>query len=79
MYQLLLPALFHFNNYTSHPDYPKLDMTDAEWQAFDMSGPENHSLRMNIYKFMLLNVPYMVKMKCLHFVCTVVSKNSTVI
>ncbi|KAK6627283.1 hypothetical protein RUM44_009760 [Polyplax serrata] len=72
MYQLLLPALFHFNNYTSHPDYPKLDMTDAEWQAFDMSGPENHSLRMNIYKFMLLNVPYMVKMKCLHFVCTVV-------
>lgn len=73
MYQLLLPALFHFNNFTDHPDYPKLNMTDSEWKVFDLSGPEHHFNRMNIYKFMVSNVPYMVKMKCLHFICTVVS------
>lgn len=73
MYQLLLPGLFHLNNYTSHPDYPRLEMTDAEWRAFDLSGPEKQKHRMNIYQFMLSNVPDMVKMKCLHFICTVVS------
>lgn len=73
MYQLLLPGMFHYNNYRSHPDYPKLEMTDAECRAFDVSGLQNHQKRMVIYKFMLSNVPEMVRLKCIHFVCTVVS------